>query len=779
MKELERARSIYERAIDVDHRCIQIWLRYAEMEMRNKQVNHARNVWDRAVTLLPRAQQLWYKYAYMEEVLQNVTACRAVFERWMEWEPDPQAWHSYINFEYRYKEYDQARCVYERFILCHPDVKNWMKYAKWEERLGAVEQARGVYERAIEFYGDEFLSEDLFIAFARFEERQREYERCRTIFKYALDNLAKDSQAEIFKYFSAFEKRFGSRQGIEDVVWNKRRKKYEDALTKDPEDYDSWFDYLRMVESEGDSDVIRDTYERAVANIPESPNKNDWRRYIYLWIMYALFEETEMGDIERTREVWKACLEILPHKKFTFSKIWLHLAHFEVRQKNLTDARRVLGVAIGKAPKDKLFREYIELELQLREFDRCRKLYQKFLEYAPANCTTWIKFAELETILGDPERARGIFELAITQLSLDMPEVLWKTYIDFEIDLEEIENARILYRRLLERTSHPKVWLAFAKFEQDQKDPESDYHPARDVYREASDTLRQAGAEKLERLLVLEQWLAFENAENDEANLNYVKFTFSKIWLHLAHFEVRQKNLTDARRVLGVAIGKAPKDKLFREYIELELQLREFDRCRKLYQKFLEYAPANCTTWIKFAELETILGDPERARGIFELAITQPSLDMPEVLWKTYIDFEIDLEEIENARILYRRLLERTSHPKVWLAFAKFEQDQKDPESDYHPARDVYREASDSLRQAGAEKLERLLVLEQWLAFENAEKDEANLNYVKSQMPRRVKKRRQLTTDTGADAGWEEYWDYIFPEDEVAKPNMNLLKMAK
>ncbi len=31
--------------------------------------------------------------------------------------------------------------------------------------------------------------------------------------------------------------------------------------------------------------------------------------------MYALFEETEMGDIERTREVWKACLEILPHKK--------------------------------------------------------------------------------------------------------------------------------------------------------------------------------------------------------------------------------------------------------------------------------------------------------------------------------------------------------------------------------------------------------------------------------------------------------------------------------
>lgn len=59
--------------------------------------------------------------------------------------------------------------------------------------------------------------------------------------------------------------------------------------------------------------------------------------------------------------------------------------------------------------------------------------------------------------------------------------------------------------------------------------------------------------------------------------------------------------------------------------------MREFDRCRKLYEKYLEFGPENCTTWIKFAELETILGDTERARAIFELAIGQPRLDMPEV----------------------------------------------------------------------------------------------------------------------------------------------------
>lgn len=32
--ELQRSRSVFERALDVDHRSITIWLQYAEMEMR-------------------------------------------------------------------------------------------------------------------------------------------------------------------------------------------------------------------------------------------------------------------------------------------------------------------------------------------------------------------------------------------------------------------------------------------------------------------------------------------------------------------------------------------------------------------------------------------------------------------------------------------------------------------------------------------------------------------------------------------------------------------------
>jgi crooked neck len=39
-------------------------------------------------------------------------------------------------------------------------------------------------------------------------------------------------------------------------------------VKSNPNNYDGWFDYLRLVESEGDLEVIRETYERAIANVP-------------------------------------------------------------------------------------------------------------------------------------------------------------------------------------------------------------------------------------------------------------------------------------------------------------------------------------------------------------------------------------------------------------------------------------------------------------------------------------------------------------------------------
>lgn len=88
-----------------------------------------------------------------------------------------------------------------------------------------------------------------------------------------------------------------------------------------------------------------------------------------------------------------------------------------------------------------------------------------FFQWDPSNSSAWIKFAELEAQLQDFARTRGIFELAVAQSPLSMPELLWKAYIDFEVEEGERQTARSLYERLIALSGHVKVWISYALFE--------------------------------------------------------------------------------------------------------------------------------------------------------------------------------------------------------------------------------------------------------------------------------------------------------------------------
>lgn len=505
--------------------------------MKTRNINHARNLLDRAVSVLPRVDKLWYKYVYMEEMLGNIPGTRQVFERWMDWRPDEAAWSAYIKLEKRYGEFQRARDIFARFTIVHPEPRNWIKWAKFEEEFGTSDLVRQVYSDAIEALGDGFVDERLFVAWARFEAKLKEYERTRAIYKHALDRLPRSQSMTLHKAYTTFEKQFGDREGVEDVVLSKRRRHYEDLVQQNAKNYDTWLDFARLEETGGDVDRVRDVYERAVAQIPPTQEKRHWRRYIYLWIFYAMWEEMEAKDVERARQIYKLCLELIPHRKFTFAKVWLLRAQFEIRQGQLATARKTLGQAIGMCPKDKLFKGYIELEMKLYEFVRCRTLYEKHIEWNPANSQAWIRFAELEQSLDDLDRARAIYELAISQDTLDMPELVWKAYIDFEEGEGAFDKTRDLYVRLLERTDHVKVWISYAHFELNVPDEadevangDGDEAPkseaakarARDVFERAHKSMKEKEL-KEERVSLLNSWLKFERTHGSEEDVEKVQ----------------------------------------------------------------------------------------------------------------------------------------------------------------------------------------------------------------------------------------------------------------
>ena len=547
-KEFRRARSIFERALDVDSTSVVLWIRYIEAEMKTRNINHARNLLDRAVTILPRIDKLWYKYVYMEETLGNIPGTRQVFERWMSWEPDEAAWSAYIKLEKRYNEYDRARAIFERFTVVHPEAKNWIKWARFEEENGTSSLVRDVFGAAIETLGNNFADEKLFLAYARYETKLKEYERARAIYKYALDSLPRSKAAILHKSYTTFEKQFGDKEGVEDVIAAKRRVTYEEQVRANPKNYDIWIDYARLEEdvassngnSERDLDRVRDVYERAIAQLPPTQEKRHWRRYIYIWVFYALWEELDAENPSRARDIYNACLSLIPHKKFTFAKIWLLKANFELRlSKDLSLTRKTLGQAIGMCPKDAVFKGYIALELKLFEFGRARLLYEKQIAFNPTNTAAWIKFAELERGLDDVERARAIFELAVVQPELDMPELVWKAYVEFEEEEGEWDRVRKVYERLVERSGHVKVWISWAMFEvgvpdddeeglgdaeDDEERPVSQTARirARAIFVRAYDALK-AAQNSSARVALLQAWQSFEAAHGNSAEIQKVE----------------------------------------------------------------------------------------------------------------------------------------------------------------------------------------------------------------------------------------------------------------
>ena len=188
-------------------------------------------------------------------------------------------------------------------------------------------------------------------------------------------------------------------------------------------------------------------------------------------------------------------------------------------------------------------------------------------------------------------------------------------------------------------------------------------------------------------------------------------------------------------------------------------------------------------------------------------------LDAPEILWKAYVDFET--AEGERARCSARstsaswtaRSTSRCGYPsrssscERWRSTTTTTTTTRRRKRDEaarrraaangdaiprcpvfggaatRRARDVYERALSSLKENQPDaKEERVMLLEAWRAFEEGVGGGEIARRVEKKMPRRVKRKRPIYTDDGTPAGQEEYYDYIFPEEQGAAPNLKILE---
>ncbi|CAG98595.1 Clf1p [Kluyveromyces lactis] len=472
-KDIRRARSIYERALLVDHGFIPLWIQYIDSEIKWKNINHARNLLDRATNALPRVDKLWFKYLLLEESLGNQGIVRGIYTRWCSFEPGPDAWDSFIEFETRCLNFENVRNIYSKFVLVHPQIDTWLKWVRFEQTHGDISSVRTVFSFALDtltsFSGTPLVDIERVIgSFASWEASQGEYERSRTLYRLAVERwpiseALKEQQIQ-------FEKKFGSSKNMEDIVIAKRKAEYEQYLKSDPYHYSTWWVYIDLVEEKYQEQLTSAFQSFIELAKPKSLVKDSsWKRYIRICVRYLVYLELTINDLPTIRSVYQDILDIIPHKKFTFGKLWIMYAEFEIRQNNLLKARKILGVSLGKSPKPKVFKYYINLEIRLKEFDRVRKLYEKYIDFNPSSVQSWLDYAELEENLGDEDRSRGIYDISMSNnvgLSESDQLIVIQRYIAFETDAAEYEKARELYEKYLILSRYDvNIWINQALFE--------------------------------------------------------------------------------------------------------------------------------------------------------------------------------------------------------------------------------------------------------------------------------------------------------------------------
>lgn len=430
--DFRRARSVFERALEVDEKNVEIWKKYLDMEEQNGFVNSARNLYDRITCQLPRFDHFWLRYVKFEELLSNYGGCRLIYERWMEHQPDDRAWILYAQFEERCNEIERARAVMESYLVVHPKITSFLKFAQWEEQHRMYDRARSAFLKAMEILPEEHLNENFFLKFAKFEERCKNFH---LVEQLCLHGIAKNQQPSssplLTSYYIGFQKRNGNSQQIENIVLDQRRKDYHLLLQQTSEyDYDIWLNLIRLEESTGDYQNILKIYEQFITKVPPVQTKRSWKRYFYIFLNYAIYEELTNNNEENARNILHKLLSLVPHHIFSFTKLWIYLAQFELRMRKLDQARLVFGQAIAKYPNPKIFKTYSNIELKLGNLQRARTILAKYIEIHPSSAQSWLAFIDLELVLQEYSRARSLFELAIqNQNHIENAEVVRKIHV--------------------------------------------------------------------------------------------------------------------------------------------------------------------------------------------------------------------------------------------------------------------------------------------------------------------------------------------------------------
>ncbi|KAJ3286136.1 Pre-mRNA-splicing factor SYF1 [Borealophlyctis nickersoniae] len=657
-REWERVNNAFERALVLCNKFPVIWIEYCSFLMNQNCPTRCRRTFDRALRALPITQhpRIWEIYLKFAKFVGGET-CVRVWRRYLKLEPEEAENYVDVLLELDPPRYAEAARVLASIVenpkfvsrhgktqyklwteLCdlicdHADDmgtatmdnlvvgtngeglgrvekldvervmrsgisrftdqvgKLWNNLARWYMLRGDWEKARDVYEEAMRSVHTVRDFTMVFDAYAAMEE---------ALLSRAMAELAEQNpevpnpdaldEVDVDLRLARFEKLLERRPFlVNDVV-----------LRQNPHNVHEWEKRVELWLERDNNQKAVETFTEALQTI--HPKKAHGKLQM-LWTHFAEFYE-KGGDLGKARQIFEKATHVPFRRVDDLAEIWCQWAEMEIRHEKFDQALEVMGRATAPPRGTPAFHATI------RYNDETREPQQRLFK----SLKLWSFYVDLEESIGTVESAKAVYD-RILELKIATPQIIinYATFLEEQKWFEESYKA---YERGIELFGYPiafDIWnLYLTKF------------------------IKRYEGSKLERARDL-----FEHAL-DKCPAKYAK----PLYLMYAKLEEDYGLARHAMRIYdraSRAVSDEDRLEVFNIYVSKATSYFGLTSTREIYQRAVEVLPDRQARemCVRFADMETKLGEIDRARAIWAYCsqFCDPRMD-PE-FWKLWHEFEV------------------------------------------------------------------------------------------------------------------------------------------
>ncbi|KAL1124380.1 hypothetical protein AAG570_001009, partial [Ranatra chinensis] len=653
----ENVNSAFERSLVFMHKMPRIWLDYCQFLMHQCRITRTRLVFDRALRALPITQhhRIWPLYITFLKSHNIVETAVRVFRRYLKLCPEDT--EEYIEYLTSIDRLDEAAVKLAHIVnqddfvskhgksnhqlwneLCELISRNpqhikslnvdaiirgglrrytdqlghlWNSLADYYVRSGLFDRARDIYEEAIQTVTTVRDFTQVFDAYAQFEELS---------LSKRMEDLANNPDAtdeddvDVELRMARFENLIERRLLLLNSV----------LLRQNPHNVHEWHKRVRLYE--GKPHDIINTYTEAVQTVDP---KLAVGKLHTLWVSFAKFYE-ENSQIEDARVVFEKATHVEYTKVEDLASVWCEWAEMEIRNENYEGALKLLQKSTVMPSRKVAYHDDSE-SVQMR-------LYKSL--------KLWSMYADLEESFGTFKSCKAVYD-RIIDLKIATPQII----INYSMFLEEhkyFEEAFRAYEKGIALFRWPNVYDIWNTY--------------------LTKFLKRYGGTKLERARDL-----FEQC------LEHCPAKFAKgLYLLYAKLEEEHGLARHAMAVYERATAAVLPEEMFEVfniYIKKAAEIYGVPKTRQIYEKAIDVLNEENTRemCLRFAEMETKLGEIDRARAIYAYCSQICDPRVTSNFWQTWKEFEVRHGNEDTMREMLRikRSVQATYNTQVNMMSAQ------------------------------------------------------------------------------------------------------------